>query len=47
VVTVLVTTERSFDPIYVTGLFTTAVAETELVQIGYSMEAQRIEPYEF
>jgi hypothetical protein len=50
---VLVTTvdpfdaEGLFDPVYVTGVFTTSAAETELAQIGYSMEARRIEPYAF
>jgi len=50
---VLVTTERPFDveglfdPVYVTGTFTTSAAETELAQIGYSMDARRIEPYAF
>ncbi len=50
---VLVTTadpfeaEGLFDPVYVTGVFTTSAAETELAQIGYSMDARRIEPYAF
>lgn len=50
---VLVTTARPFDveglfdPVYVTGTFTTAATETELAEIGYSMEATRIEPYDF
>lgn len=50
---VLVTTdvpfdvEGLFDPVYVTGIITTSAAETELAQIGYSMDARRIEPYSF
>lgn len=50
---VLVTTdppfdvEGLFDPVYVTGTFSTSAAETELAEIGYSMDADRIEPYSF
>ena len=50
---VLVTTKRPFDveglfdPVYVTGTFTTSASETQLAHIGYSMAADRIEPYRF
>ena len=50
---VLVTTARPldveglFDPVYVTGIFNTSAAETELAEIGYSMDATRIDPYDF
>ncbi len=48
---VLVTTEVPyeydgfFDPVYVTGMFGTIAAGTELAVIGYAMSADRIEPY--
>lgn len=48
---VLVTTERPyedaqlFDPVWVTGLFQTASTSTDLATIGYTLTAERIEPY--
>jgi len=49
---VLVETDRPFEseglfaPVVVTGEFGTAAATTELAEIGYQMQARRIEPYE-
>jgi hypothetical protein len=50
---VLVTTETPFDieglfdPVYVTGMFGTSAAETQLAEIGYALSADKIEPYAF
>ena len=49
---VLVTSERPyryeglFEPVTVTGVFNTMASETELAEIGYQLEAERIEPYD-
>ena len=49
---VLVTTERPyentdlFEPVAVTGTFGTSATKTELAEIGYTLSADRIEPYE-
>jgi hypothetical protein len=34
-----------FEPVSVTGLFDTAATETMLAEVGYTMVAERIEPY--
>ena len=34
-----------FEAVYVTGLFGTSVTETMLAEVGYSIAADRIEPY--
>lgn len=39
--------EGLFDPIWVEGPFSTAASETQLAEIGYSLTAERVEPYEF
>lgn len=50
---VLVTTDAPyesdslFDPVAVTGRFSTLAAETDLAEIGYAIAARRIEPHEF
>jgi hypothetical protein len=35
-----------FEPVWVTGLFHTAAIANELADIGYQIEAVRVEPYE-
>ncbi|HEU0222163.1 MAG TPA: DUF3299 domain-containing protein [Paracoccaceae bacterium] len=35
-----------FEPVYVTGMFGTAAATTQLAEVGYALSAERIEPYE-
>lgn len=50
---VLVTTDEPYEneglfaPVTVTGRFGTAASETQLAEIGYAMEAEAIEPYDF
>lgn len=34
-----------FEPVYVTGVFGTSAAETQLAQVGYALSADLIEPY--
>lgn len=49
---VLVTAEKPyefrfmFEPVYVTGQFNTSALTTELAEVGYSLTADKIEPYE-
>lgn len=49
---VLVTTETPyqgdgiFEAVYVTGEFSAAAVDTELAEIGYTLKAQQIDPYE-
>ena len=49
---VLVTTERPyentdlFEPVAVTGTFHTSATKTDLAEIGYTLSADRIEPYQ-
>lgn len=49
---VFVTTETPyeiagmFEPVWVTGIFGTSAAETQLAEVGYAISADRIEPYE-
>lgn len=38
--------ERLFDAVYVTGTFDTASTSTELAEVGYSLSANKVEPYE-
>ena len=35
-----------FEPVYVTGQFNAATMSTELADVGYSLSANKIEPYE-
>ena len=48
---VFVTTDRPFEskglyePVYVTGQFGTTATGTQLAQVGYTLSADRIEPY--
>ena len=35
-----------FEPVYVTGEFNTAAMSTDLAEVGYSLAANKIEPYE-
>lgn len=37
--------EEMFAPVIVTGMFGAAAAETQLADVGYSISAERIEPY--
>ena len=49
---VLVTTDRPYEvedmwePVLVTGLFSTSATSTGLADVGYALSADRIEPYE-
>ncbi|MBE1282212.1 MAG: DUF3299 domain-containing protein [Rhodobacteraceae bacterium] len=38
-------TDTIFDPVNVTGLFETTATNTELAEVGYTLIANRIEPY--
>ncbi|MDF2235113.1 DUF3299 domain-containing protein [Albimonas sp. CAU 1670] len=38
--------EEMFAPVYVTGMFGAAAAQTQLADVGYTLSADRIEPYE-
>ena len=35
-----------FEPVYVTGEFNASTLSTDLADVGYSMAANKIEPYE-
>ncbi|WP_310619075.1 DUF3299 domain-containing protein [Flexibacterium corallicola] len=39
-------TEGFFEPVYVTGRFKLTATDTDLAQIGYTLTADKIEPYE-
>ncbi|MEE3098903.1 MAG: DUF3299 domain-containing protein, partial [Pseudomonadota bacterium] len=49
---VFVTTEtpyevrEMFEPVWVTGMFGASAAQTQLADVGYTLSADRIEPYE-
>ncbi|PSL21984.1 DUF3299 domain-containing protein [Shimia abyssi] len=34
-----------FEPVYITGMFGTAAATTQLAEVGYALSADKIEPY--
>ncbi len=48
---VLVTADQAFEseglffPVWATGVFGTAASQTQLAEIGYAMQADRIDPY--